>query len=106
MEMNEYQSKALEAAIYPNDGKISYLTLALCGEVGEVADKVKKVMRDKEGRFYSPDITAIALELGDALWYIANIAHILGFKLSDIAELNLKKIKDRADRDTIHGSGD
>lgn len=106
MELNEYQKLALSTAIYPNDGKISYLALALCGEAGEVADKVKKVIRDKKGQFYMPDITAIAMELGDVLWYVANLAKVLGYDLSDIATLNIEKINDRIERGTLHGIGD
>ncbi len=106
MELNEYQKKAISTAIYPNDYKISYLALALCGEAGEVADKVKKVLRDKNGQFYIPDLSAIALEIGDVLWYAANLAKAIGFDLSDIAEQNLNKIQSRIDRGTLHGGGD
>ncbi|MCM1219065.1 MAG: nucleoside triphosphate pyrophosphohydrolase family protein [Lachnospiraceae bacterium] len=106
MELNDYQKAALSTAIYPNDGKISYLALAICGEAGEAADKVKKVLRDKQGQFYNADLTAIALELGDILWYIANLASVLGFSLSDIATLNIDKINGRVERGTLHGTGD
>lgn len=106
MELNEYQKKAISTAIYPNDGRISYLALALCGEAGELADKVKKVLRDKNGQFYIPDLSAIALEIGDVLWYAANLAKAIGFDLSDIAEQNLNKIQSRIDRGTLHGDGD
>lgn len=106
MDLNEYQKKALSTAIYPNDGKISYLALALCGEAGEIADKVKKVLRDKKGQFYISDLSAIALEIGDVLWYAANLAQAIGFDLSDIAEQNLNKIQSRIDRGTLHGDGD
>lgn len=106
MELNEYQQAALSTAIYPNDGKISYLALAICGEAGELADKVKKVLRDKKGQFYNADLTAIAMELGDILWYAANLSATLGYELSDIARLNIEKINGRVERGTIHGSGD
>ena len=106
MEMNTYQKEAKATAIYPNDGNITYLALALCGEAGEVADKIKKVLRDKQGQCYAPDIAAIALELGDVLWYAANLANAIGYTLSDIAEINLQKINSRAQRGTLHGSGD
>lgn len=106
MEMNTYQKEAKATAIYPNDVNITYLALALCGEAGEVADKIKKVLRDKQGQFYVPDIAAIALELGDVLWYAANLANAIGYTLSDIAEINLQKINSRAQRGTLHGSGD
>lgn len=106
MELNDYQKAALSTAIYPNDNNISYLALAICGEAGELADKVKKVIRDKQGQFYIPDLTAIAMELGDILWYAANLAKVLGYDLSDIAQLNIEKINGRVERGTIHGSGD
>ncbi len=106
MELNEYQKAALSTAIYPNDNNISYLALAICGEAGELADKVKKVIRDKNGQFYIADLSAIALELGDMLWYAANLAKVLGYDLSDIAKMNIEKINGRVERGTIHGTGD
>lgn len=106
MELNEYQKAALSTAIYPNDNNISYLALAICGEAGELADKVKKVIRDKNGQFYIADLSAIALELGDILWYAANLAKVLGYDLSDIAQMNIEKINGRVERGTIHGTGD
>ncbi len=106
MTLDDYQQLARKTAIYPHDNDISYLVLALCGEAGELADKVKKVIRDKQGRFYQPDTRALAAELGDTLWYAANIAHVLGFTLSDIARLNIDKINSRIERGTLHGSGD
>lgn len=106
MELNDYQKAAISTAIYPNDNNISYLALAICGEAGELADKVKKVIRDKQGQFYIPDLTAIAMELGDILWYAANLAKVLGYDLSDIAQLNIEKINGRVERGTLHGSGD
>ncbi|MBD5256201.1 MAG: nucleoside triphosphate pyrophosphohydrolase family protein [Bacteroides sp.] len=106
MELNDYQKAALSTTIYPNDNNISYLALAICGEAGELAEKVKKVIRDKQGQFYIPDLTAIAMELGDILWYAANLAKVLGYDLSDIAQLNIEKINGRVERGTIHGTGD
>ncbi len=106
MSLNDYQQAALATAIYPHDRQIPYLALALGEECGEVAGKVKKVIRDKDGRFFQSDVRAIALELGDVLWYAANLAHVLGYKLSDIAQLNVDKINSRVERGTIHGEGD
>lgn len=107
MELNEYQAEALSTAIYPNDNKVEYLALALCGEAGEVADKVKKIIRDHNGDFSDKDTRdRIAYELGDVLWYAANLANAIGYTLSDIAEINLQKINSRAQRGTLHGSGD
>lgn len=106
MTLNEYQTAALSTAIYPNDGTISYLALGITGEAGELADKVKKVMRDKGGVFTDEDKHAIALELGDALWYAANMAKVIGYDFAEIAQMNIDKIKGRVQRGTLHGSGD
>lgn len=106
MTLDEYQDFALSKAVYPNDRNITYLALALSGEVGEAADKVKKVLRDKGGRFYNVDLTSIALELGDALYYAALLAKALGYSLADIARLNIEKINGRIERGTLHGEGD
>ena len=105
MELNEYQAKAAETS-EPQCETISYLALALCGEAGEVAEKVKKVLRDKNGKFYAPDLAGIALELGDVLWYASILAKVIGYKLEDIANLNLEKIESRVKRGVLHGSGD
>lgn len=106
MELNDYQKSALATAIYPNDGTISYLALAICGEAGELADKVKKVLRDKDGKFAESDKQALALELGDVMWYAANLAHILGYEMSTVAQMNIEKIAGRVERGTLHGAGD
>ncbi len=106
MELNDYQKAALATAIYPNDGNISYLALALCGEAGEFANKVKKVLRDKDSQFEESDKRALALELGDVMWYAANIAHVLGYDLSEVARMNREKVAERIERGTLHGDGD
>lgn len=107
MDLNSYQSFARRTARYPDLGaNILYPTLGLCGEAGEVADKVKKVLRDQGGDFSSANKQAIALELGDVLWYVAQLADELGFSLQRVAELNLEKLQSRAARNVISGSGD
>ena len=80
--------------------------LGLVGEAGETADKVKKIIRDKDGKVTDDDREAIKKELGDVLWYIANISRYLGFSLSDVAKGNLAKLEDRYQRNQIHGAGD
>lgn len=65
--------------------------MALCGEAGEVADKVKKIIRDKDGRYYAPDLAAIAMEIGDVLWYGATLAKALGYDLNSVAELMIAR---------------
>lgn len=103
---DEYQKFAWETAIYPTDMSIIYPTLGLAGETGEVADKIKKVYRDNEGQFGGEHKRAIAKELGDVLWYVANIATDLGYGLSEIAQMNVEKINSRRERNVIHGEGD
>ncbi|MCF8134904.1 MAG: nucleoside triphosphate pyrophosphohydrolase family protein [Synechococcus lacustris] len=107
MELNSYQLLARRTALYPQRGNnILYPTLGLCGEAGEVADKVKKVLRDGAGEFNSEQKQAIAMELGDVLWYVSQLADELGFGLEAIAEANLEKLQSRAARNVISGSGD
>ena len=104
MTLNEYQKLALETAIYPQP--IIYPALGLCGESGEVADKVKKVLRDNNSEFTEEKKREIAMECGDVLWYIATLTHDLGYSLQDIAELNYLKLYSRKQRGMIGGSGD
>lgn len=109
MELNEFQRHALETAVYPgrwNTGGILYTTLGLNGEAGEVADKVKKVIRDDEGVFDDAKTVAIASELGDVLWYVATLADELGYTLAEVAATNVAKLKNRAERNVLSGSGD
>tara|TARA_B100000513_G_scaffold127561_1_gene56727 strand:- start:106 stop:435 length:330 start_codon:yes stop_codon:yes gene_type:complete len=107
MEMNSYQSAARKTAAYPDVGRNPiYPTLGLTGEAGEVADKVKKVIRDREGVFDADTREAIKLELGDVLWYVAQLSSELGYDLNEVAEANLQKLSSRAARGRIGGSGD
>ena len=107
MDFKTYQKKARETALYPNlDSNIIYPTLGLVGEAGEVAEKVKKVIRDKNGVFDDESILGIKKELGDVLWYLSNLCTELNFDLEDVASLNLEKLKKRTANNTISGSGD
>ncbi|MBU0777787.1 nucleoside triphosphate pyrophosphohydrolase family protein [Patescibacteria group bacterium] len=107
MDLNEYQIIARTTAIYPDIGRsINYPTIGLCGETGEFAEKYKKVLRDDNG-IISPEVkTAMVLELGDILWYIANIAYELNVDLDTVAKRNVEKLTSRVERDMISGSGD
>ena len=80
--------------------------LGLTGEAGETADKIKKILRDKDGVMSSEDRDLIAKELGDTLWYIAAIARYLDLSLSEIAKSNIDKLENRYQRNKIHGEGD
>ena len=107
MDFNQYQKQSRETALYPKVGNNPiYPTLGLVGEAGEVADKVKKVLRDKEGVFDESTKESIKLELGDVLWYIAQLSTEFGFELDNVAKSNLSKLKGRAQRGNISGSGD
>jgi len=106
MTLNEYQEGARKTAIYPEESQIIYPTLGLTGEAGEVADKVKKVIRDNSGEFSDEKKKQIALELGDVMWYAASLSHDLGYTLEEICQMNLDKLASRMQRDKIHGSGD
>ena len=108
--LNGYQDLAMTTRTAETYGSSSivYPTLGLTGEAGEVADKVKKVLRGDNGtrEFDDEAREAIAYELGDVLWYAAALAKDLGYDLEDIARMNLRKLQDRQSRDKIHGNGD
>lgn len=107
MDLNDYQRGARRTASYPDVGKNAiYPTLGLTSEAGEVADKVKKVLRDRGGEFDKEAREAIKLELGDVLWYVAQLSSELGFDLEQVAKMNLDKLASRASRGQISGSGD
>lgn len=106
MTFEEYQKHAMSTAIYPADKAILYPALGLCGEAGEVAEKIKKTIRDADGVFDDERCKAIALEIGDVLWYAAALARDINISLEDIAEMNLEKLKSRRSRMRLHGEGD
>lgn len=106
MTLNEYQAKALETAIYSEKYRVVYPALGMCGEAGEVADKVKKIIRDDNCELNPEKKGEIAKEIGDVLWYCATLANDLGYSLEQIAEMNYAKLKSRQERGTLHGSGD
>jgi NTP pyrophosphatase (non-canonical NTP hydrolase) len=106
MTLNQYQEAAKQTAIYKKEHKIFYTTFGLVSEAGEVAGKVKKVMRDNNNRFKLEDLQEIAKELGDVLWYVATLADDIGIDLEDIARINIQKLTARKEKVTISGSGD
>lgn len=102
--INDYQKECLKTSIYPEEVGIVYPALGLAGEAGEVADKVKKILRDGVD---SPEYREkIMLELGDVLWYAAVLANDLGYTLEEVALQNLKKLRSRQERGTLQGAGD
>lgn len=105
-DFNDYQRAARETAIYPVHLRGTYPTLGLCGEAGEVAEKVKKLFRDSAGIATEEFQAALKKELGDVLWYLANIASDYNLSLDEIASENLRKLASRKARGTLQGSGD
>ena len=106
MTLNEYQQKAKQTAIYPKEQALEYLTLGLVGEAGEIANKVKKVIRDDDGGLSSKKREELIGELGDVLWYLANLATELDTYMHVVGELNIGKLTDRKMRGALKGSGD
>lgn len=106
MTLNEYQEAALTTAVYPEDKRIIYPALGMCGEAGEVADKVKKVIRDNNQDFDVAKRIEIAKEIGDVLWYCATLANDLDFNLEAIAQMNIDKLASRQQRGVLGGNGD
>ena len=104
MKLNDYQIQANETAIYPEG--LNYPILGLAGEAGELCNKYKKILRDKEGEAALLDINEMEKELGDVLWYVAQIATELGVSLETVARINLMKLGDRKGRGVLGGSGD
>lgn len=106
MNFSEYQKAARRTAVYPKSYRVVYPVLGLCGETGEVAEKVKKQIRDGSAATQAEVKGLIALELGDVLWYLANLAEDLGYSLEWIAAKNLEKLSSRMKRGKLHGEGD
>jgi NTP pyrophosphatase (non-canonical NTP hydrolase) len=107
MDFNDYQQKSRKTAGYPAIGHpIIYPTLGLVNEAGEVAGKIKKVFRDKDGQISDETREALKAELGDVLWYIAQVTTELGLTLDEVAEYNIAKLYDRLERGKIKGDGD
>jgi NTP pyrophosphatase (non-canonical NTP hydrolase) len=102
-----YQEKACETAIFPKRQAMEYLTLGLTGESGEIANKVKKFIRDGAAKDeYLAKRIEIAYEIGDVMWYCAVLAQELEMNLGHIMEKNLEKLADRKARGVISGNGD
>ena len=106
MTFEEYQKKSRETAVYPKESNFAYTTLGLVGEAGEIAEKMKKVIRDKQNKIDNELKEDLQKELGDVLWYIAQLATELDLSLEEIASFNIEKLQSRKKRGKLHGSGD
>lgn len=107
MNFNDYQKRAILTALYSEKYKIIYPALGLGDEAGEVLGKVKKWLRGDDGEELSQERKdAIAMEMGDVLWYLAVLSNDLGVSLEDVAKSNLEKVESRKERGQIKGDGD
>jgi NTP pyrophosphatase (non-canonical NTP hydrolase) len=106
VEFSEYQDLSRRTAEYPREAWLAYPALGLSGEAGEIAEHAKKAIRDDAGQITDERRSAMAKELGDVLWYVAQLASELGLNLNEIAEGNLQKLFSRQARGVLSGSGD
>jgi NTP pyrophosphatase (non-canonical NTP hydrolase) len=106
MDLSEYQRQSRRTAEYPREAWLAYPALGLAGEAGEVAEHAKKAIRDDGGSVSDERRAAMSKELGDVLWYVAQLASELDLQLDDIAAQNLEKLFSRQARGVLSGSGD
>jgi NTP pyrophosphatase (non-canonical NTP hydrolase) len=111
VQLSEYQRAAHRTSLRTTYGegdvaRLIYPTLKLAGEAGEFAEKVGKLLRDKDGRISDADRAALAGELGDVMWYVAEVATVLDLDLDEVGRGNIGKLASRAERGVIQGSGD
>ena len=110
MDLDEYQKQAALTDVITegkdaNFGRM-YLSMGLAGETGEVIEKVKHIIRDQEGEVDAEKLESLKKEMGDVLWYLSQLAHAFNLSFNDIAEHNIKKLTDRAERSVLKGQGD
>jgi NTP pyrophosphatase (non-canonical NTP hydrolase) len=104
--LDDYEQRAASTAVYPGQGTVQglvYTVLGLAGEAGEMANQVKKTLRDDDGVLTDQRRAKLVDELGDVLWYVANTAKELGVPLADIAQQNLNKLQARKEQGTLKG---
>lgn len=106
MTPNEYQEFSRSTAIYPKERAMEYLTCGLASEVGEYLGKWKKIIRDRNGEVDTMEAYKLALEAGDILWYVARICDEQEWDLQDVIDLNVEKLTERKEKNTLQGSGD
>jgi NTP pyrophosphatase (non-canonical NTP hydrolase) len=108
MTFDDYEAAALTTVLSTGDDfkDLLHWVLGLNGEAGEVAEKMKKIIRDKNGVISDADKVELAKEIGDVLWYLAVFAHDLGVPLDQIAQQNIEKLQSRKARGVLGGQGD
>lgn len=107
MNFNDYQQQALKTFLLKDHPQTAlYLGLGVGDEAGEVQGKIKKALRDDNGEFTPERIAEIKKELGDVLWYVANLAQHFNIPLEEVAKLNIEKLSSRAERNMLTGDGD
>lgn len=102
----QYDDLVRVSKIYPKNRVIEYPVLGMCGETGEVAEKVKKVIRDNHNKYDAATKQNILKELGDVLWYLVAAAQDLGYTFDDVIINNMNKVNNRISTNTQHGKGD
>jgi len=108
MDFKTYQQDAMKTAVYPNkgEGNWTYPALGLAGETGEICEKLKKAIRDDDGKITQQRLAAISKEVGDVMWYMAALSTELGLDMDAIASANLEKLATRQQQNKLHGDGD
>jgi NTP pyrophosphatase (non-canonical NTP hydrolase) len=107
MDFETYQKTSRKTAIYPDkDSNFTYPALGLAGETGEVIEKIKKLVRDKSSVIDDEFSEEVKKEMGDVLWYLAQLATELKISLNEVAEENIEKLMSRMERGKLHGKGD
>lgn len=109
MDFTEYQVRASQTAIYPNQQSFAglmYCSLGLAGEVGELCNKIKKIYRDYSCTIPAEAFNDLEKEIGDCQWYLAQICNELSSSLNRAATSNIQKLLSRKERNVLHGNGD
>lgn len=108
MTLDEYQKEALVTAVFKEDKfqDLAHWVFGITGEAGEIAEKIKKIVRDKDGKLTDKDKEEIIKEIGDVLWYLAVLSEHLDIKFNEVARRNITKLRSRQSRGKIGGSGD
>lgn len=104
--LNEYQEFASKTAIFPEGCGLSYCALGLNGEAGEVAEKIKKMLRDDDGKLSEEKRGEVKKELGDVMWYLSQMCRLCDTTMEEVAQMNIDKLYSRMERGKLKGSGD